>query len=234
MAGLEMIWQGKPGIDLFAKVPLFEGLSRDELAHLVARVRVVRLAERQYLFHKGDPGDALFVVAQGLIRIGVTAPDGRQISYCLIRPGHLFGEIAVFDGGPRTADASAMSDSVLLALARADIHDFLTRHPSHAMRLIGVLCQRMRSADQLIEDMLFMTLPARVAKHLLVLSEVQGCGPQGQTIRISQQDLADQMATSRESINRLFSKWEQAGLVALWRGSVAIQDRQALEAYIIE
>lgn len=78
---------------------------------------------------------------------------------------------------------------------------------------------------------LFASLPARVAKHLLVLSELPGADG---TIRISQQEMADQMATTRESINRLFSKWEQAGVVALWRGSVAIQDREALENYLTD
>jgi len=89
----------------------------------------------------------------------------------------------------------------------------------------------MRNTDQLIEDLLFASLPARVAKHLLVLSELQGADDDAQVVRISQQEMADQMATTRESINRLFSKWEQAGVVALWRGSVTIQDREALEAY---
>ncbi|MBC7953691.1 MAG: Crp/Fnr family transcriptional regulator [Rhodospirillaceae bacterium] len=229
-----MNWQGKASIDLFERIPLFAGLPRDALANLVGRMRVVRLAEREILFQKGDSGDALYVVAEGLIRIGVMAPDGRQVSYGLIRPGHLFGEIAVFDNGPRTADASAITDSVLLSLGRANIHDFLTSHPAYALRLIGVLCQRMRGADQLIEDLLFMTLPGRVAKHLLVLSDMQAGAVHTKTIRISQQDLANQMATSRESINRLFSKWEQAGVVALWRGSVTIQDREALETYMAE
>lgn len=229
-----MKWHGKPSIELFEKVPLFEGLPRDALAHLVGRTHVIRLTERQVLFRKGDPGDALYVVAEGVVRIGVVAPDGRQVSYGLIRPGHLFGEIAVFDNGPRTADASAMTDSVLLALGQRDVHAFLVQHPSYALRLISVLCQRMRNADQLIEDILFTTLPARVAKHLLVLSDLKRDGAQAPTIRISQQDLADHMATSRESINRLFAKWEQAGIVALWRGSLAIQDRRALEAYVVE
>jgi CRP-like cAMP-binding protein len=228
-----MNWQGKQSIELLRRQTLFEGLPYEALNRLSARLRTVRLSERQYLFRKGDDGDTLFVVAEGLIRIGIVASDGRQVSYGLIQPGHLFGEIALLDGGPRTADASAMADSVLLALSRTDIQNLLMQHPAYALRLIGVMCQRMRNADQLIEDVLFGTLPARVAKQLLVLSEIQGAGP-CQTVRVSQQELADHMATSRESINRLFAKWEQAGIVALCRGSLAILDRCALEAYVTE
>jgi len=224
----------KPDIGLLQGIPLFEGLPRPVLEALLERARMIALPERRFLFHKGDPGDSMFVVAKGLIRIGVVAPDGRQVSYALIRPGQLFGEIAVFDGGCRTADASAMADSTLLALSRSEVTDFLVVHPAYALRLIGVLCQRVRNADQLIEDILFQTLPARVAKHLLVLSEVRGDGSPSGQVRISQQDMAAEIGTSRESINRLFCKWEQAGVVALWRGGVTIQDRDALESYAIE
>lgn len=229
-----MAVRGKPDIGLLQGIPLFEGLPRPALEALLERARMVALPERRFLFHKGDTGDSMFVVAKGLIRIGVVAPDGRQVSYALIRPGQLFGEIAVFDGGCRTADASAMADSTLLALSRSEVTDFLVAHPAYALRLIGVLCQRVRNADQLIEDILFQTLPVRVAKHLLVLSEVRGAGSSSGQVRISQQDMAAEIGTSRESINRLFCKWEQAGVVALWRGGVTIQDRDALENYAIE
>ena len=136
-----MDWPGQRSVELFRRLPLFEGLPPEALARLVAQVRVIPLVKGKVLFRKGDPGDSLYVVAEGLIRIGVIAPDGRQVSYGLIHPGQLFGEIALFDRGPRTADASAMADSVLLALSRAEIHRFLTDHPSYALRMIGVLCQ---------------------------------------------------------------------------------------------
>ena len=231
---MEMGSNIKPNITLLQGIPLFEGLPRPALEALVERARIIHLPERKFLFHKGDQGDSMFVVASGLIRIGVVAPDGRQVSYALIRPGQLFGEIAVFDGGSRTADASALADSSLLALSRAEITDFLVAYPAYALRLIAVLCQRMRNADQLIEDILFQTLPARVAKHLLVLADLYGDGGDSALVRISQQGMAAEMGACRESINRLFSKWEQAGVVALWRGGVTIQDREALENYILE
>ncbi|NFV79223.1 Crp/Fnr family transcriptional regulator [Magnetospirillum aberrantis] len=229
-----MDWYGKPSIELFQKFPLFSGLPREALAGLVARTKVLRLAPRQFLFHKGDPGDALYIVVQGEIQIGVITKDGRQVSFAQLRPGQIFGEIAVFDDGPRTADASAVSESVVLSLGRKDVLNYLDEYPSHAVRMIGTLCQRVRSADQLIEDLLFMSLPARVAKCLLALCDLQPNAALPVTVRISQQDLADQMSVSRESINRLLSKWEQADVVALSRGHITIKARHALETYSSE
>ncbi|MGE5478358.1 MAG: Crp/Fnr family transcriptional regulator [Bacteroidales bacterium] len=229
-----MDWDVKPSVDFLRDVSLFRGLPHQALANLAARARIVRLAPHQYLFHKGDPGDALYIVLHGGIQIGVVAQDGRQVSFAQLHPGQLFGEIAVFDNGPRTADALAVGESAVLCLGQKDILACLADHPAHAMHMIGTLCQRIRNADQLIEDFLFMSLPARVAKHLLALCDMQGHPGFPSTLRISQQDLADRMAVSRESVNRLLSKWDAAKVVALSRGHVTILSRRALEDYAAE
>lgn len=227
-----MVWQGKPSVSFLQEISLFSDLPLEALAALVKRTRTIKLSARQFLFHKGDKGDALYVVAQGQIQIGVVAPDGRQVSFAQIHAGQMFGEIAVFDNGPRTADALAVTDSVLLSLGQKDILAYMSEYPAHAMHLIGTLCQRIRNADQLIEDFLFLSLPARVAKHLLGLCDAATKNGARITLRISQQDLADQMAVSRESINRLLSKWEQANVVSLSRGQISILNRSQLELFL--
>ena len=218
--------------DLLAQTPMFEGVPADQLDALAAHAVAVRLAAREMLFSKGDPGSRLYLVTEGTIRVGVVSADGREVTYGLIRPGNLFGEIAVLDNGERTADASALEPSKLLAFERRDVVDLLARTPACMLRLVPILCQRIRQADQLLEDIFFLSLPSRLAKHLLALSDLMGEDARAGepvTIHTSQQAVADHMGISRESVNKVLSKWEQSGLVSLWRGKITIHDRKRLD-----
>lgn len=227
--------------DLLSHTPMFEGVPADQLDALAARAVAVKLAAREVLFSKGDDGDRLYLVTHGTIRVGVMSEDGREVTYGLIRPGQMFGEIAVLDNGPRTADASALEACQLLAFERRHVLELLARNPECTLRLVAILCQRIRQADQLLEDIFFLSLPSRLAKHLLALSDVLGdgkvtggkpTGGEAVTIRMSQQAVADHMGISRESVNKVLSKWEQSGLVSLWRGQITIHDRARLDAYL--
>jgi CRP-like cAMP-binding protein len=215
--------------DLLAGTSLFSSASPELLAELAAKVSTVVLAQYDTLFLKGDLGERLYVVVSGLIRVGTISPEGREVTYCVLGPGELLGEIAVIDGGERSADATAMEESLLLALERRDILSILGRHPAQALRLLKVLCQRVRSADELVQDLVFMSLPSRLAKHLLTLGQIMVAGQKktGPTeIRLSQQELAEHLGISRESVNKVLSKWEEGGIVTLGRGRI-ILDRAA-------
>lgn len=218
--------------EMLAGTPLFASVQIELLDELAAKAKMVTVDPRETLFSKGDPGDRLYLVAKGLIRIGVLSVDGREVTYGLIKPGQLFGEIAVLDGGARSADATAMEATELLALERKDVHAFLRRHPAQALHLIEVLCDRIRRADNQLEDMVFLSLPSRLAKHLLMLEQTMGTkakGAAGSTIKLSQQEIADHLGISRESVNKVLSKWEQAGIVALGRGQITLNKTSALE-----
>jgi CRP-like cAMP-binding protein len=218
--------------EMLAKTPLFAAIPASLLDELAAKAKTVSVEPRETLFSKGDPGDRLYLVASGLIRIGVLSAEGREVTYGMIQPGELFGEIAVLDGGVRSADASAMEASELLAIERKDVHAFLQRHPIQALHLLKVLCDRVRRADDLLEDVVFLSLPSRLAKHLLVLDSTMGTRerPQGPaTIRLSQQEVADHLGISRESVNKVLSKWEQAGIVSLGRGQITLNKVVSLE-----
>lgn len=221
--------------ELLASTPMFEGVPAAQLDDLAARASILKLAARGDLFAKGDLGDRLYLVTKGMIRVGIMSADGREVTYGLIGPGQMFGEIAVLDGGPRTADASALEASEVLAFERRDVLLLLKHNPECALRLIAILCQRIRQADQLLEDIFFLSLPNRLAKQLLALGEAIGERPQtgdAVTIRMSQQAVADHMGISRESVNKVLSKWEQSGLVSLWRGQITIHDRNGLDRFL--
>lgn len=218
--------------DMLANTPLFSSVPAELLDELAARAKMVKVETRETLFSKGDPGDRLYLVAKGLIRIGVLAADGREVTYGLIKTGQLFGEIAVLDGKDRSADATAMEATELIALERKDVLAFLHKNPAQALHLIEVLCDRIRRADNQLEDMVFLSLPSRLAKHLLLLEQTMGtrAAPGGPAvIKLSQQEIADHLGISRESVNKVLSKWEQAGIVALGRGQVTLNKTAALE-----
>lgn len=217
--------------EALSNTPMFEKAPPATVRSLAESAHEVRVRAGSRLFSKGDPGDHLYLVRSGLIRIGVLAAHGREITYALMKPGQLFGEIALLDNGPRSTDASAMEDTVLIAIGRQKVLNFLRSDPDQMLRMLATLCQRVRKADQLLEDIFFLSLPGRLAKHLLALGDAvggQGCG-EGITLNLSQQEMAEQIGIRRESVNRWLSKWEQAGLVGLWRGKITLRDLEALK-----
>jgi CRP/FNR family transcriptional regulator, cyclic AMP receptor protein len=220
--------------ELLAQAPMFSTVPAAQLDELAAKATAVALSARETLFAKGDPGNRLYLVVKGMVRIGVLSAEGREVTYGLIGPGELFGEIAVLDGGVRSADATALEDCELLALERRDVLSFLEGHPNHMLHLVAVLCHRVRCADELLEDVVFLSLPSRLAKHLLVLAQAVGVrhrGKEAVTVRMSQQEIADHLGISRESVNKVLSKWEQVGIVALGRGQIVLSDRERLQEF---
>ena len=216
--------------DLLAGTPLFASIEIGLLTELADRVSLVKIAAHESLFQKGDPGERMYVVVSGLIRVGAISPEGREVTYGMLGPGELLGEIAVLDGGERSADATAMEDSQLLALERRDVLAFLDHHPGQAVKLMKVLCQRIRRADALLEDVVFLSLPSRLAKHLLALAATKGAQHAASyEIRLSQQEIAEHLGISRESVNKVLSKWEEGGLVSLGRGRIVLNNKVALQ-----
>lgn len=221
--------------ELLAATPMFRGVADSQLAALARQAKALRLGPREMLFTKGDPGDSMYLVVSGRVRVGVVSVEGREVTYALIGPGQMFGEIAILDGGPRTADATAAEPTELLVIERRDILAFIRANGDYGLRLIEILCRRLRHANQLLEDTVFLSLPSRVAKQLLTLGdEIGEPGEGGVVIRMSQQAVADHMGISRESVNKVLAKWEQSGLVSLWRGQITIRSREGLARFLLD
>jgi CRP/FNR family transcriptional regulator, cyclic AMP receptor protein len=222
---------------LLAATAMFQGVPDSQLDALARQARTLRLGPREALFSKGDPGDSMYLVMSGRVRVGVVSVDGREVTYALIGPGQMFGEIAILDGGPRSADATAAEPSELLVIERRDILAFIRANGDYGLRLIEMLCARLRHANELLEDTVFLSLPSRMAKQLLSLSDAVGerqSKDESVTIRMSQQAVADYMGISRESVNKVLSKWEQVGLVSLWRGQITIRSREGLSRFLVD
>lgn len=216
---------------------LFKDLAPSSIERIAALGVTRTLGANQPLFSKGDEGDALYGVLHGRIRISAVAPSGKEVILNVINPGEIFAEIALLDGGPRTADASAMEATELLQIHRRDFLQFLESEPRVASHLLKLVCDRMRVMNEMLEDSAFLSLPSRLAKRVLNLSRHQSeerDPSQPLQFKISQSELGQMMGVSRESINKYLQAWRRAGWIELSRGKITLLNVPALENFIEE
>jgi CRP-like cAMP-binding protein len=210
-------------------------LSRNEIDALLVYARVEHYPAGREIFAKGSPGHSMMAVLRGSVRIGSASPEGKEIVFNIINAGEIFGEIAVLDGQDRTADAVAMTDCELLVLSRRDLLPFLANHADICMKLLVVLCQRLRQTSEQVEDVLFRHLESRIAKALLHLAHSTGRKEaRGVSIdlHLSQRELANHAGGSRESVNKHLQTLQKAGLIDLGKGSIVIRDVGAIERMV--
>ncbi len=216
---------------MLQRSPLFRGLPPPALERLAALATQRRYGDGEVICRQGDPGDALFAVVAGKVRISTGAADGREIFLNIMEPGDTFGEIALLDGGTRTATATAMVASELVSLCRKHLFDLLSREPAVALELLRLCGERLRWTSGLFEDAALLDVPARLAKRLLSLGELHGERRDDATrLRISQEELAAFLGVTRQVVNQQLQAWKAKGWVALGRGSVTVQDERALRA----
>jgi CRP-like cAMP-binding protein len=207
--------------EALAKAPLFADLSPAERERLGSLLRPHRYTRGQVIFLEGDEGAALCLIAEGRVRIQLTGADGREVVINLYGPGEIFGEMALLDGEPRSADAIAQDDVRLYWLQREDFAQFLERHPRAAMTMLASLSRRLRHTTRVVQDATFRDVPSRLARVLLDQAERLG-QPVDSGIRLegrlTQSELAAMVGASRETVNRALRGFEQHGLIR-WDGS---------------
>lgn len=217
---------------LVSSIPAFGELSPDELDALLDISMTHSLEPREVLFRKGDEGTELFGILEGRLRATTPSAHGKEVTFSVMGAGEVFGEIALFDGQPRSATVQALEESRLIAIHRNDFIAFMDRHPGMSLRLLRVLAERVRKVSSLVEDMLFMNVPSRLAKRLLALSRLFG-QQTAQGIRIdmklSPQDLGDLIGASGESVDKQLRLWEQQKVVAVRGGEVTVLRPDLLE-----
>ncbi len=221
--------------ELLHSVPLFADLKQVELERF-SRVAVPRsFPAATRVFHEGDHSDACYIVRSGSFRVTREHSDGRAITLATLRPGDIFGELAMLDGEVRSASVEALTDGELLALPAGEVRALLSRHPEITVKLVRALVRRLRAANERISRQSFQTVPSRVAGVLsqLVVEESSSAGEGGEvTIRMNQADLAQLAGTSRESVSRFLAELERAGVVRPGRGRVTVLTPARLNNYI--
>ena len=208
-----------------ARHALFQAMEADERARLLALGIQRRFAAGQLIFQRGDPGNSMMLVQQGLVKISILSEEGKELTFAIIRPGECFGEIALLDGQPRSADATAVGRCTLFIVQRQDFVPFLERYPHMAIHLTTLLCQRVRAASLFTERLAFESLATRLARLLMSLAETQGVHtPVGILLpaKLPQQEIGHRVASSRESVNKQLRAWRSAGLLTVEQGHLVI------------
>jgi len=210
---------------------LFSGLSAEERAAIAAQARIRTFKAGETVFNLGSPGDYMMALLSGTIRISVPSPDGKELVLTLIQPGEVFGELAVLDGKERSADAIAENECTLAMLYRHDVLSFFQRNPSAWLKLVEVLCQRLRRTDQVFAEVALLQLPVRLAKMMLRLLESpdSSAAAKAGKIGFSQRELANMVGGTRESVNRCLRNWQRSGIVQISEGTIVVMNQDALE-----
>ena len=211
--------------DLLSGHFLLDRLEPDELDSLLAFARVERYQANDVIFRKGDPGQSMMMVIDGRIKISSFGVDGKEVVLAILGRGEVLGEMAILEGKPRSADATALEASELVVLHKRDFIPFLERNPKVCIRLLQIMSDRLRRTSELIEDRTFLSFPSRLAKALLDLAAAGGReAPGGVRIEftMSQRNLGALLGSSRESVNKQLQAWQRSGLIKLGRGYIVL------------
>jgi CRP/FNR family transcriptional regulator, cyclic AMP receptor protein len=226
-----------PALDKLALLrnnALFQELPPQVIEQLGTYMTKRTVSRGAVIFSKGDPGTGLMGVLAGAVKISVASADGRDIVLNVIREGEVFGEIALLDGHPRTADATAMSDCELVIMERREFVPFLRRQPDVTLKLLEILCSRLRRTSEQVQDMTFLNLPIRLAKTLIRLTaDTEVSAPSGK-IAITQREISQIVGRSRESTNKQLRVWAKRGWVRLQWGSVTVLKPEKLAEIAVE
>ncbi|MDQ1248421.1 MAG: Crp/Fnr family transcriptional regulator [Actinomycetota bacterium] len=217
--------------DVLSSAPLFAALDAEASAALRASMENIAIAKGDVLFHEGQLGDRMYIITGGKVKLGHTAPDGRESILAILGPGELLGELSLFDPGPRTATAIALTDLEALGLGHQALRPWLTGRPEVAESLLQALAQRLRRTNDALADLVFSDVPGRVAKALLELGDKFGQQmPDGihVTHDMTQEELAQLVGASRETVNKALADFATRGWIKLESRSVVLIDTERL------
>jgi CRP/FNR family transcriptional regulator len=213
--------------DVLREAPLFEALNEEDANALQAGIINVHLDRGERLFSEGDTGDKLYIILAGKIKLTKAAPDGRENLLSVHGPGEMFGELSLFDPIPRTSSATAVTNAELAGVAHDFLRNWLSTRPEVAMHLLQALAQRLRRINEVKADLVFTDVPGRVAKALLDLAERFGSQtPGGIQVHhdLTQEELAQLVGASRETVNKALADFAARGWLQLAAKSVLITD----------
>ncbi|MEP6648551.1 MAG: Crp/Fnr family transcriptional regulator [Lapillicoccus sp.] len=213
--------------EVVRRAPLFAALDSDHADALLAQMGTVRMERGDILFREGESGDTLYVIGEGKIKLGRTSPDGRENLVAILGPGEMFGELSLFDPGPRTMTATAVAETQLMGLGNESLTGLLTGRPEVAKALLAALAQRLRRTNEHLADLVFTDVPGRVAKALLDLAERFG-RPVENGVMVShdltQEELAQLVGASRETVNKALADFASRGWLKLEARAVLLLD----------
>ncbi len=218
--------------DRLRTAPLFAALDDDAAAALRTSMVELKLAKGEVLFNEGEPGEKLYLIDSGKIKLSHASQDGRESIIAVLGSGEMLGELSLFDPGPRTATAVAVSGTKVLSMSHDALLPWLVGRPDLAVALLAALARRLRRTNEALADLVFSDVPGRVAKALLELGTKFGEDvPEGLRVdhELTQEELAQLVGASRETVNKALADFSQRGWIRIEQRSVTLLDIDRLE-----
>jgi len=217
--------------EVLRRAGLFQGVDPEAVEALAGQFEIIDAPRGAVLFNEGDPGESLYIVISGKVKLGRRSSDGRENLVAVMGPSDQFGELSLFDPGPRTATATVVTDAKVAKLPKEALQAWVQDRPQIAMQLLRVVARRLRRTNTMLADLIFVDVPGRVAKQLLQLAQRFGSVEGGQlrvTHDLTQEELAQLVGASRETVNKALADFASRGWLRLEGKSVVILDRERL------
>ena len=219
----------------FKQVSFFADLPEEEIQALspITKRRTFRAGE--VIFHRDDPGQVLYMIKEGKVKICIISPDGQEVSLTVFGKGEYFGEFALLDGLPRSTDAVALEKVECYTLQRSDFHNTILKNPKIAILILEALSKRLRNTNQMVEDLIFLDVYGRVAKKLLELADAHGVKVDDGVridVRLTQQELAAMVGASRESVNKVLGYFTDKNFISTDKHRITIHNTNDLKRRI--
>ncbi|KWX20154.1 MULTISPECIES: Crp/Fnr family transcriptional regulator [Mycolicibacterium] len=217
--------------EVLARAGIFQGVSPSAVAALAQQLEPVSFPRGKVIFVEGEPGDTLYIITSGKVKIGRKTVDGRESLLTLMGPSDMFGELAIFDPGPRTSTVTALTDVHAVTMSRSVLRSWIADRPEIAEQLLRVLARRLRRTNDNLSDLIFTDVPGRVAKQLLYLAQRFG-SREGSSLRVdhelTQEEIAQLVGSSRETVNKALSDFAQRGWIRVQGKSILIDNTERL------
>ncbi len=217
--------------DVLLRAGIFQGVEPSAVAALTGQLKPVDFPRGHVVFTEGDPGDRLYIIVSGKIKLGRRSPDGRENLLAIMGPSDMFGELTIFDPGPRTSTATTVTTVHAVSMDRDALKAWMNQRPEIAYQLLRVLARRLRRTNNNLADLIFTDVPGRVAKTMLELAQRFGTQEAG-AVRVkhdlTQEEIAQLVGASRETVNKALADFTHRGWLRVEGKSVLISDAQRL------
>ena len=217
--------------ETLARAGIFQGVDPDAVVTLISQMQTESFARGTTIFDEGEPGDTLYIIIDGKVKLARHAPDGRENLLSVMGPSDMFGELSIFDPGPRTSSAVCVTEVEAATMDSEMLRTWINDHPEISQQLLRVLARRLRRTNASLADLIFTDVPGRVAKTLLQLANRFGT-QEGSGLRVNhdltQEEIAQLVGASRETVNKALATFAQRGWIRLEGKSVVIVDTEHL------
>jgi CRP/FNR family transcriptional regulator, cyclic AMP receptor protein len=217
--------------DPLVRAGIFQGVDPSAVQHLRTALEPVTFPRAHVIFAEGEPGDRLYIILSGKVKIGRKSPDGRENLLAVFGPSDMFGELSIFDPGPRTSTATTVTEVQAVTMDRTALREWIAKRPEIAEQLLRVIARRLRRTNNMLADLIFTDVPGRVAKALLQLAHDFGTQEGGMlrvTHDLTQEEIAQLVGASRETVNKALADFAHRGWLRLEGKSVLILEPQRL------